>query len=169
MSLKLKYNHALFILALLVLAFTIIFKFKTGSFFSISEKSRRAMIEYEIDKRKLDITIPSLKASCLDYDFVVKQLLKDINNSNNACVLDFNKKLTGLGKDSVYFKIIEKLYEHAYYYEEELTQNGRIVTLYQDKNLDCLNTIQIVFENKNKASLIKEIIGFPDYLSCYCD
>jgi len=153
----------------LILIFTILFKAGTGSFLSISTASRKQMIEYEINKRKHDISIPSLKASCEDFDVVLNKLLSDIEKSNNSCVQEFYLKIQDNTRDSIYYKIIEKMYLYAYYYEKEITKNGRELFLYQNKNKSCLAYVQLNFVNKENNSLISEIKHFPEYLSCYCE
>tara|TARA_Y100000385_G_C13087752_1_gene637221 strand:- start:1180 stop:1686 length:507 start_codon:yes stop_codon:yes gene_type:complete len=168
MQLK-NYNKSLYFLGFGLLLFTFLFKYMTGSFLAISEESKKEMIKYEIDKRKQDISIVSLKASCLNFDKVLDTVLEEFKNKPLDCNTSFYEGVLTSSRDSAYYKIIEKMYEYAYYYDEELSNSGRIVYLYQDKNKTCTSAVKLVFTNKGEESLIASISNLPNYLACYCN
>ena len=168
MQLK-NYNKSLYFLGFGLLLFTFLFKYMTGSFLAISEESKKEMILYEINKRKHDISITSLKASCLNYNEVLDKILVEFKNKPSSCNNFFYQEISTISRDSAYFKIIEKMYMHAYYYEEKPTNSGRIVYLYQDKDKTCTSSVKLVFTNKGEESLIASISNLPNYLACYCN
>lgn len=163
------YNRSLYFLGFGLLLLTFLFKFMTGTFLTISERSKKEMILYEIDKRKQDISITSLKASCLNYNEVLDNILEEFKNKPLDCNESFYEDVLTSSRDSSYYKIIEKMYEYAYYYEEKPTKSGRILYLYQNKNKTCMAPVKLVFTNKGEESLIESISNLPNYLACYCN
>ncbi len=162
------YQRSIYLIGLALFIFTFLFKYYTGTFLTISKESGKEMISFEINKRKNDISIKSLKASCLNYQDVFNGILLDFKRNDLPCnQLLYNEILTS-SMDSAYYKFIEKMYEHANFYEKEITDTGRILYLYQNKNEDCVEPAIITFVDTEEESLIESIQNLPNYLECYC-
>ena len=162
------YKRSTYLIGLALFIFTFLFKYYTGTFLTISRESQKEMISFEINKRKNDISIKSLKASCLNYQNVFNGILLDFRKTDLDCNRLFYNEILTTSMDSAYYKLIQKMYEHANFYEKELTDNGKILYLYQNKNEDCLEPTIITFVDTKEESLIKSIQNLPNYLECYC-
>ncbi|MCB9256465.1 MAG: hypothetical protein H6579_04990 [Chitinophagales bacterium] len=168
MSVAIKYNTVLILISLVIFGFTLLFKLKTESLFGISKEMQNQLNQYELNKRKQDISIKSIKASCYDADIVLDKLLVDITTSKNPCVINFGLSLQEQSRDSALFKIVEKIYEHAYIFENESTLEGQTTKIYPKANPKCEVAVALHFTKIDDKLLLEEIVHFDDYLSCEC-
>jgi hypothetical protein len=160
-------------MAFLLVILGLTFKIRTGGIFKISEKARQEVVQYELYKRKFDLTTTSLSQSCKDLNQLVFNIKSDLinYNYNNECVSQFYKEIEYMPDDSILLLVMYKLHDNAVFKENQILERGVLLKIFGKNQSNCKNHLVMILENytMSNVKLIVDIKNFADFLACHCD
>jgi len=160
-------NKKPYILSVLILIASLTFKYKTGSFFTISKQSEIEVVKYEMKKRKKDITLFSLSNSCTNINDLGKALKTKIISQAPPCVNTLVNPQTP--SDSVVYIVLQKALEYTTYNKSKLSnKDERITWLYHMNQEERIDSFALVFQKINEAYLITNILYIESFLTVHC-
>jgi hypothetical protein len=162
-------TYMLTVMAIAVVLATVLFKYSTGSFLSISEEADREVQRYTINFRRNDLSIPSLKASCKDIDALYDSLVANTDFAASPCLQEIGQSLMTKPKDSVVLMVFKEFLRHAIYATME-ENDGRVLRRVEnDSTKGCGGTAELVFEkDSNGEGLITDLRNLDNYMKCIC-
>lgn len=161
-SLKYKISITAFALAAIVVLATI--KISVAGWKDVPQQNKLKVMKYDLMKRSYDLTIPSLKQSCADYDGLSRKLNVEIQSSNKISLMVLKEELLKVPDDSILLVLSKKIYQVGDYYEKKAEKGKRIVNLY---NLNCEMPIIFIFEKlENNDYKMTDIKNLTDFFDC---
>ena len=166
MSLNTKKKYHI-IWALVLIILTLLFKWETGSFLTISDKSHKEVVAYEMKKRQKDITLASLSESCVNIQALGSSLKATVLNEPKLA----NKVHVSAStpEDSTVYKLIHQALDCSQYNKTIYTSEFEQVTwIYQTDNLTPIDSFGVIFQKVGNDFLIADIIGIKAFLLNSC-
>lgn len=153
--------------ALVLIALTLLFKWQTGSFLTISDKSHKEVVAYEMKKRQEDITLASLSESCVNIQALGSSLKATVLNEPKLA----NKVHVSAStpEDSTVYKLIHLALNCSQYNKTIYNSEFEHVTwIYQMDNSTPIDSFSVIFREVEDDFLIADITGIDAFLLNSC-
>jgi hypothetical protein len=153
--------------ALLLIVLTLLFKWQTGSFLTISDKSHKQVVAYEMKKRQEDITLASLSESCINIQALGAPLKTTVLNEPELA--DKMHISANTPEDSTVYKLIHQALNCSQYNKTiYISEFEQVTWIYQMKNNIPVDSFGVLFREEDDNFLIADILGINAFLLNSC-
>jgi hypothetical protein len=161
---NLKYKLSIIVFALSTIVLLVAFKINVAGWKEVPVQKKQKVLKYDLMKRSNDLTISSLKQSCVDFEALSQKLKAELLQSNLQNLSALKEELLRVPDDSILLVLSKKVYYMGDYYEKESEKGKRIVNLY---NLNCGVSVIFIFEKSyNNDFKMTDVKNLPDFFDC---